>query len=286
MLTPHKGETVYSDLKGKTALVTGAGKENGIGYGIACKLAQSGANIVIADLIQTDDDNPLTAGNESTLKELADRLAQTYGVKTLAVGLDVTDTASIQGMAATIQNECKSIEILCNNAGTVFGVPNAVHTYDDDAWMRTVDVNLNGVFRVSKAIVPLMLEKGGSIINSASQAAKKPPLFNGAYAAAKAGVLMLTKVMAIELAGSNIRVNAICPGVIMTDFTRWRFDLEAKFLNSTPEERMQIKCQEIPLGRLGTVEEVANLAAFLASEQSSYMTGQALNITGGQTTEI
>jgi len=286
MLTPLKGGNVYSDLKGKTALVTGAGKENGIGYGIACKLAQSGANIVIADLIQTDDGNPLTAGNEGTLKELADRLSETYGVESLAVELDVTDTASIQAMATTVQNRCQSIEILCNNAGTVFGVPNTVHTYDDDAWMRTVDVNLNGVFRVSKAIVPLMLGKGGSIINSASQAAKKPPLFNGAYAAAKAGVLMMTKVMAIELAGSNIRVNAICPGVIMTDFTQWRFELEAKFLGSTPEERMAIKCKEIPLGRLGTVEEVANLVAFLASEESGYMTGQALNITGGQTMEL
>jgi len=277
---------VYSDLKGKTALVTGAGKENGIGYGIACKLAQSGANIVIADLIQTDDGNPLTTGNEETLNQLAERLSETYGVKSLAVGLDVTDAASIQAMVASVQNECQSIQILCNNAGTVFGVPNAVHTYDDDAWMRTVDVNLNGVFRVSKAIMPLMLEKGGSIINSASQAAKKPPLFNGAYAAAKAGVLMMTKVMAIELAGANIRVNAICPGVIKTDFTQWRFELEAKFFDATPEERMEIKSKEIPLGRLGTVEEVANLVAFLASDDSGYMTGQALNITGGQTTEI
>jgi NAD(P)-dependent dehydrogenase (short-subunit alcohol dehydrogenase family) len=204
----------------------------------------------------------------------------------LSVGLDVTNLESIQAMAAFVQDACGTVDILCNNAGTVFGVPNAVHTYDDDAWMRTVDVNLNGVFRVSKAIVPLMMEKGGSIINSASQAAKKPPLFNGAYAAAKAGVLMLTKVMAIELAGSKIRVNAVCPGVIMTDFTKWRFDLEAQFLNSTPEERMQIKANEIPLGRLGTVEEVANLVAFLASEASSYMTGQALNITGGQTMEL
>ncbi len=286
MLTPAKGESVYSDLKGKTALVTGAGKENGIGYGIACKLAQSGANIIIADLIQTDDGNPLTTGNADTLKQLGQRLSETYGVESLAVGLDVTDTPSIRAMAETVQKKFPSIEILCNNAGTVFGVPNAVHTYDDDAWMRTVDVNLNGVFRVSKAIIPLMLKTGGSIINSASQAAKKPPLFNGAYAAAKAGVLMLTKVMAIELAGANIRVNAICPGVIMTDFTQWRFELEAKFLNSTPEERMEIKSKEIPLGRLGKVEEVANLVAFLASEESSYMTGQALNITGGQTTEI
>jgi NAD(P)-dependent dehydrogenase (short-subunit alcohol dehydrogenase family) len=268
------------------ALVTGAGKENGIGYGIACKLAASGVNVVLADLIKTDDGNPLTEGDAGSLKALADKLAKTYGVSSLSVGLDVTDIESIQAMAAIVQKEYGSLDILCNNAGTVFGVPNAVHTYDDDAWTRTVDVNLNGVYRVSKAMVPLMLEKGGAIINSASQAAKKPPLFNGAYAAAKAGVLMLTKVMAIELAGSKIRVNAICPGVIMTDFTKWRFDLEAEFLNATPEERMQIKAQEIPLGRLGTVAEVANLVAFLASEESSYMTGQALNITGGQTMEL
>ena len=277
---------MYSDLKGKNALVTGAGKENGIGYGIARKLAESGANVVLADLIQTDDGNPLTKGDAGSLKGLADKLAETYSVNCLSVGLDVTDRDSIQTMTATVQKACGHVDILCNNAGTVFGVPNAVHTYDDDAWMRTVDVNLNGVFRVSKAIVPLMLDKGGTIINSASQAAKKPPLFNGAYAAAKAGVLMLTKVIAIELAGSNIRVNAICPGVIMTDFTKWRFDLEAEFFNSTPEERMQIKAREIPLGRLGKVEEVANLVAFLASEESSYMTGQSLNITGGQTMEL
>jgi NAD(P)-dependent dehydrogenase (short-subunit alcohol dehydrogenase family) len=97
---------------------------------------------------------------------------------------------------------------------------------------------------------------------------------------------MMTKVMAQELAGNGIRVNAICPGVIMTDFTKWRFDLEAKFLDSTPEERKELKCREIPLGRLGTIEEVASLVAFLASSASSYMTGQALNITGGQMMEV
>jgi NAD(P)-dependent dehydrogenase (short-subunit alcohol dehydrogenase family) len=277
---------VYPDLKGKTALITGAGKETGIGYGIACKLAQNGVAIVIADLIQAQNDGPMTTGDADRLQTLAEQLSQRYGIKALAVGLDVTDNGSIQELAATVKQEFERIDILCNNAGTVFGVPNAVHTYDDQAWMRTVDVNLHGVFRVSKAIVPLMLGKKGSIINSASQAAKKPPLFNGAYAAAKAGVLMLTKVMAMELAGAGIRVNAVCPGIIATDFTKWRFDLEAKFLNSTAEERIQLKCKEIPLGRMGTVEEVASLVAFLASEASAYMTGQALNITGGQTMEL
>jgi NAD(P)-dependent dehydrogenase (short-subunit alcohol dehydrogenase family) len=131
-----------------------------------------------------------------------------------------------------------------------------------------------------------MIDTGGSIINIASRAAKVPPLFNGAYAVAKAGVVMLTKVMARELAGSNIRVNAVCPGVIRTDFTRWRFDLEARILNSTKETREAEMVQTIPLGRLGSSQEVANLVAFLASSQSSYMTGQAINVTGGQLMEL
>ena len=131
-----------------------------------------------------------------------------------------------------------------------------------------------------------MLEKGGAVINIASQAAKKPPLFNGAYAAAKAGVLMMTKVMALELAANGVRINAVCPGVILTDFTQWRFELEAEFFNTSPQDRIDEKCKEIPLGRLGKAEEVASTVAFLASDASSYMTGQALNITGGQTMEI
>jgi len=166
------------------------------------------------------------------------------------------------------------------------GVPAAVHTYDEDAWVRTVDVNLHGVFRVSKAALPLMAEKGGSIINTASRAGKVPPLFNGAYAAAKAGVILLTKVMAREVAGMGIRVNAICPGQIMTDLERWSFELEARFLDTTVEARIAEMCKTIPLNRIGEPDEVAKLVAFLASDASSYMTGQALNVTGGQLMEL
>ena len=131
-----------------------------------------------------------------------------------------------------------------------------------------------------------MLENGGSIVNMASRAAKVPPLFNGAYAVAKAGVIMLTKVMAKELAAARIRVNALCPGVIQTDFTQWRFELEAKILNSSVEAREAEMLKTIPMGRLGKTEEVANLTAFLASSESSYITGQAINVTGGQLMEL
>jgi len=278
---------MYEDLKGKTALVTGSGKKSGIGYAIAQKLAENGANIIIADLAKMENSSEPNAPDY--LKEMAalvEDLAERFAVQTLFAPVDVTDNESIQQMVKRIEPRFENVQILCNNAGTVFGVPNAIHTYDDDAWLRTLDVNLNGVFRVSKAVIPLMLDTGGCVINIASRAAKVPPLFNGAYAVAKAGVVMLTKVMARELAGSNIRVNAVCPGVISTDFTRWRFDLEARILKSTQADREAEMVKTIPLGRLGAAEEVANLVAFLASGQSAYMTGQAINVTGGQLMEL
>jgi NAD(P)-dependent dehydrogenase (short-subunit alcohol dehydrogenase family) len=278
---------MYHDLKGKTALVTGSGKKSGIGYAIVKKLAESGANVIIADLVkEKGNENPLITGTSSEMADHAKELAKDFDVKAFSLNLDVTRNTSINQMVDKVSAECKHIHILCNNAGTVFGVPNTLHTYDEDAWMKTIDVNLHGVFRVSKAIVPLMMKTGGSIINMASRAAKVPPLFNGAYAVAKAAVIMLTKVMARELAGSGIRVNAVCPGVIKTDFTKWRFELEAEVLSSSIEAREEEMIKTIPLGRLGEIREVANLIAFLASSESSYMTGQAINVTGGQLMEL
>jgi len=276
-----------AELKGKTALVTGSGKKAGIGYGIVRKLAECGANVIIADLVgkETRQDE-LLGDNMAEMTRLAKDLEKIFKIKAIAVELDVTIQGSITKMVAEVQKQFSRIHVLCNNAGTVFGVPNAIHTYDQDAWMKTIDVNLHGVFRVCKAIVPLMTASGGCIINVASRAAKVPPLFNGAYAVAKAGVVMLTKVMAKELAGAGIRVNAICPGVIQTDFTDWRFKLEADILGSTVEERQAEMLKSIPMGRLGTTAEVAALVTFLASDQSAYITGQAINITGGQLMEL
>ena len=280
--------SMYQDLKGQTALVTGAGKKSGIGYAIAEKLAQNGANVVIADFIPAEVEKTplLIADGRKEMTSLADSLAKQYGIQALFVEVDVTSTASVEKMAEEVKAHFEQVKILCNNAGTVLGVPNSIHTYEEDAWLKTIDVNLHGVYRVSKTIVPLMMNTGGTVINMASRAAKVPPLFNGAYAVAKAGVVMLTKVMARELAGSGIRVNAVCPGVIDTDFTKWRFELEARILDSTVEERHNVMLQTIPMGRLGESQEVANLVAFLASDQSSYTTGQAINVTGGQLMEL
>mgnify|MGYP002631489093 FL=1 len=275
------------NLKGKIALVTGSGKKSGIGYAISKKLASEGCHIIIADYgSEKGQDADVKTGSMNEMMVIKDELHKEYGVETLAVNVDVTHTQTIQNMISVIQEKFDRVDILCNNAGATFGVPNGIHTYDETAWMKTIDVNLHGVFRISKAIVPMMQTKGGSIINIASRAGKVPALFNGAYAVSKAGVIMLTKVMAKELAGLNIRVNAICPGQIMTDLKKWGFKLEAQFFNTTVEERQQKMCETIPMGRIGSPQEVADMALFLASEVSSYVTGQALNICGGQLMEL
>ncbi len=278
---------MYADLSGKTALITGSGKPSGIGYGMAERLAACGANIIIADLGRyAPEVSTVAPATRRGMEDIARDLAGRYSVKTLPVDLDVLNTDSILSMAEEVKEAFPRVDILCNNAGASFGVPNTILSYREEDWIRTVELNLFGVFRVSRAILPLMLSRPGSIINTASRAGKVPPVFNSAYAVAKAGVIMLTKTMAKELAGARIRVNAVCPGQIDTDLQRWRFKLEAEFFNSTIEEREQEMGKTIPLGGLGRIKDVGSLVAFLASEESGYITGQAINIDGGQCMEL
>ena len=278
---------IYNDLKGKTALVTGAGKKTGIGYAIAEKLASSGCNVIIADLgTPPAPDAPPQLVVSEEMEAIAAELAKTYSIRTLAVAVNVVDNAAISAMVETIKKSFDHIDILCNNAGASFGVPNTVLGYDEAAWMKTIDVNLFSVFRISRAVIPLMAGKPAAIINTASRAGKVPPIFNSAYAVAKAGVIMLTKVMAKELGGSGIRVNAICPGQIATDLEKWRFGLEASFFGTTIEEREKEMCKTIPLGYIGLPRDAGDLVAFLASDASRYITGQAVNLDGGQCMEL
>jgi len=277
----------YNDLQGKTALVTGAGKKTGIGYAIAEKLAASGCNVIIADLGKPPvAGESLKSATSEEMETIAAELAKTYGVKTLAVTVDVSDNLAIGVMVETIKGSFDHVDILCNNAGASFGVPNSVLGYDEAAWIKTIDVNLFSVFRISRAIIPLMTGKPAAIINTASRAGKVPPLFNSAYGVAKAGVIMLTKTMAKELGGNGIRVNAICPGQIATDLEKWRFGLEASFFGTTVEHQEKEMCKTIPLGYIGPPSEVGDLVAYLASDASKYITGQAINVDGGQCMEL
>ncbi|SHJ74724.1 3-oxoacyl-[acyl-carrier protein] reductase [Desulfatibacillum alkenivorans DSM 16219] len=278
---------MYDDLKGQVALITGAGKTTGIGYAIAEKMAACGADVVITDLggpgpRESEQAPPTT----DEMNETAAGLAAKYGVKVIAVEMDVTDTESVNKMAEVVKTEFGRMDALFNNAGASFGVPSTIHDYDEGAWLRTIDVNLHGVYRVSKALAPLLRENKGRIVNVASRAGKFPALFNGAYSVAKAGVIMLSKVMAKELGGEGVRVNAICPGQIMTDLQRWRLNLEAQVFQTTFEDRKAEMCKTIPLGYIAEPEEVASLAVYLVSKESSYLTGQAINVTGGQLMEL
>ncbi len=275
------------NLEGKTALVTGSGKKTGMGYAIAAKLASCGANVIVSDLVKPQEaGNASKSGPVDQLTIIADELACEFGVETLAVPLDVSDNGSISEAIETIRKRFPRLHVLCNNAGAVFGAPNTILDYDEGAWLKTIDVNLLGVFRVSRAAISLMMGGPASVINNASRAGKVPPLFNSAYAVAKAGVIMLTKTMARELAGAGIRVNAICPGQIKTDLSRWRFELEAQIFNSSPEEREAEMCKTIPLGYLGDAQDAGSLVAFLAGDESRYITGQAINLDGGQCMEL
>ncbi len=273
---------MYHDLKGKVALITGAGKKTGIGFAIAEKMASCGSHIVIADLGQGPETvGGMKMGMRPEMEGIARSLAEKYQVQTLAVDLDVTRPDSVQAMVQTVRVRFERVDVLVNNAGASFGAPSPAHAYNEESWMKTIDVNLHGTFRASKAVLPLMTQKPVAIVNIASKAGKTPPLANGAYAVAKAGVIMLTKVMALELAKEGVRVNAICPGIIMTDLQVFRFQMEGRFLKQTPEEREKAWANDIPLGWVGAPSEVADLAAYLASKESGYITGQAINVDGG-----
>jgi len=278
---------MYKDLKGKTALLTGSGKRTGIGFAIAEKMAECGSNIVITDLGESLDESlEVKTGTTEEMESIADELKDRYGVETLAVKLDVTDGDSIARMMDMIKERFEHVHALFNNAGAAIGVPNSIENYDESAWMKTIDINLHGVFRVTRAVLPMMTGIKGSIINISSRAGKVPPLWNGAYAVSKAGVIMLTKVLALEMGSAGIRVNAICPGLIMTDLQTWRIDLEAQVFNATTDEREKALRDTVPLGWLGDPAEVASLATYLASDASSYITGQAINVCGGLTMEL
>ncbi len=263
-----------TNLAQKTALVTGAANPTGIGHGIAAKLAATGTNVVMTDIA--------SAG----LKAAAEDLSDEYGVDVVAAQLDVTDTASIAQAMALVEQRFGALDALFNNAAAVFGAPTPIHEYDEADWNRTLDVTLNGTIRVSQAAVPLMAGRQSAIVNVSSRAGKRPAELNGAYSVAKAGIIMATKVMAVELAPLGIRVNAICPGLINTDLQVLNVALKAYVMGVNEEEARQQLIDSVPLARMGTVAEVADLCAYLVSEQSSYLTGQAINIGGGLLTEL
>lgn len=253
-------------LKGKTAIITGAGQ--GIGKGIAIKFAQEGADIVSADLS--------IENSQSTVAEV-----EKLGQKCLALKVDIRNRAEVvEAVKKTIDSFGK-IDILINNAGAAYFTP--FMDINDDEWDFILDTNLKGVFIFSQEVAKQMIkQKYGRIINAASIAGKKGIEMQAHYCSSKFGVVGLTQVMAIELAPHGITVNAFCPGVVATPM--WdRLDATIYKLGKSKKlgEGMKEFAQGALLKRYSTPEDIANLAAFLASSEADYITGQSINVDGG-----
>jgi len=240
------------DLKGRVAAITGGAR--GIGYAIAGRFLQSGAKVALWDI----------AGAE----ESASRLQGAIGV-----AMDVTQEKSVAGAVAETERRLVPIEILVAGAG-ITGPTLTVADYSLDAWQKVIDIDLTGVFLCNRAVVPGMSRRNyGRIVNIASIAGKEGNPKAAAYAAAKAGVIGLTKALGKELAATGVRVNCVAPAVIKTDI-----------LDQVSAEFTQFMLSKIPMGRFGTVEEAAALVAWLASEDCSFSTGAVFDLSGGRAT--
>jgi len=253
----------------KIAVVTGGAQ--GLGRAICERLAREGCHVVVADLNQ--------AGAEQTAAEIAAE----YGRKVIAVGVDVTDEAQVEALFQRTLKEFGQVDIVVSNAGVLFA--EAIWDFPADKWKLVSDVNLFGYFLVAKHASRAMLpRKQGVIIQINSKSGKKGSFKNSAYAASKFGGIGLTQSIALDLAEHGIRVNAICPGNLL-DSPLWVNSLYKQYAKKwgiTEEEVRQKYVNQVPMKRGCTYEDVTNVLVFLASDQASYMTGQAINVTGGQ----
>jgi 3-oxoacyl-[acyl-carrier protein] reductase len=204
-------------------------------------------------------------------------------VRGLPLRVDVTDNAQVEEMVRQTVEGLGRVDIMVNNAGGAPG-PAPVIALEEAAWNKTMAINATGTFLCSRAAARQMMAQGqgGKIINISSIAGKKASPFLAAYCAAKAAIIGLTRTMALEVAGANIQVNAVCPGQVDTELQHWGWRLAAGMRGTSYEEIIKGVIADIPVGRLETPDDVANVVAFLASSQSDYMTGQALNVDGGE----
>lgn len=247
-------------LEAKVAVVTGAG--SGIGRGIALRLAEMGAGVVILDI---DADSAL-----ATSRTITER-----GGRALFETCDVRSAADCRAATEKAIASFGRIDILCNNAGVIFR-KNVVDLTEEE-WDLALDVTLKGIFLLSREAIPYMAKNGGGvIINTASGWALKGGPQAASYCAAKAGVLNLTRAMAIDHGKQNIRVNCVCPGDIDTPMLR----SECAQLGADPAAFMK-EAADRPLARVGTPEDVANSVLFLASDLASWITGTQLVVDGG-----
>ena len=276
------------DLNGKVAIVTGAGGKNGIGRAIATRLASEGADVVVTDISQSVeairevDMRDGWEGLPSVVKEI-----EAMGRQSIGLFSDVSDSAQVDGMLRSVLDHFGKVDILVNNAGSRPGkdrVP--VIELEEEAFDEVMRVNVRGTYLCSRALARHMVERGsgGKIISISSGAGKKGIARYAAYCASKFAIVGFTQALAQELASDKINVNAICPGLVDTE----RVDFIASALapegeSSEAHRAMMIRERNmrVPMGRVAVGEDIANMVAFLASNQSDYVTGLSISVSGG-----
>ena len=250
---------------GQVAIITGAA--SGIGQACAIRFAEEGARVACLDLNQD--------ANEATATE-----CRQLGVEALALGCNVADPDSLKAAVQATMDRWNRVDILVAAAGVYSGSP--LPEVSLQQWQRLIDINLTGVFLSNQAVVPLMMEqRSGSIINISSMAGKTSWPASAEYSASKSGVIGLTRSVAMELAPYSATANAICPGNTLTEMVKEVAKTVGPQDGVTAEEWLKLRANDCPMKRMAEPWEIAGVAAFLASEDSRYLTGQAIEVDGG-----
>lgn len=275
-------------FKGRVAVVTGAGRTGGIGEAIARRVASEGGAVVVTDLCRDQPDVPREKfGSWDELQQVVEGLRR-MGAQALPIAADITDEDEVAALMAQAEAAFGRIDCLFNNAGGGTGAgpvdqtPVAQLDYAD--WSYTLRISLDSAFLCAKHAAPRLAKGGvGAIVSTGSISAHHGVAGISAYAAAKYGVVALTRNLAMELAPLGVRVNAFSPGMTLTPYVRQRYEhAAAQDPSLTAEEHMnKVVSTRIPLGRPARAEEMAAVAAFLASDDASYVTGQTIQVDGG-----
>ena len=270
-------------LKGKVAICTGSGRKKGLGAEILRRLAREGCKLVVTDLgkpaeLLAKDDIGATDEMEAVAEEI-----RALGAECITVPCDVREEADVRQLFERTREAFGPVDIVVNNAGVGYLMRGFTEVSLEE-WKLVLDVNLTGAFLCTRYGAEQMIAagKGGSVINIASQAAKSGFAHLAAYVASKHGMVGLCRSNAIELAEFGIRVNTVCPNHVTTDLGAKQNAYYSKLRGQTMEEFMAAMRQRIPLGRPGLPEDTAAAVAFLASDDARYITGEAMNVSGGE----
>ena len=272
-------------LQGKTAVVTGSGRTGGLGFAIAKRLAEDGANIVISDIGEQRD--AATAeehiGTTEEMEQIATALAG-LGVETSTKTCDVRSLDEVRALAKHAVDQHGSLDIWVNNAGIGYIMKPLLEVTEDD-WRAVIDVNLTGAFFGLKAAAEVMVEQdtGGRIVNIASQAAKSGFPHAQAYTSSKHGLVGLVRSAAHELGPHNITVNNVCPNHVTTGLGAWQNEYFAEVVGAdSVEDYLAAMAARIPMGRPGLPEDTANAVAWLCTDEAKYITAESMNVSGGE----